>query len=69
MKILRKTRRWKDGFERIKAKKGVNSQKELIGKHRSLITKIETGDANLNVNTAKALGQVLKVRWTKFFED
>jgi len=58
-------------LKELRLKKGLTQKElgDLIGKHRSLITMIESGSANITVNTAKALGKVLKVRWTKFFED
>lgn len=31
--------------------------------------RIETGTRNPNVNTAKAIGEVLDFRWTRFFQD
>lgn len=40
-----------------------------IGKDRSLITKIESGDSLPSVGTAKAIGYVLGFDWTLFFED
>lgn len=41
---------------------------DLIGKDRSLITKIENGDAFPSVKTAKLIGKVLGIEWTLFFK-
>lgn len=58
-------------LKELRLKKGL-TQKELaerIGMERSIITKIENGKTKPSVNTAKALGKVLKVKWVHFFED
>jgi len=36
---------------------------------RSYYTGIETGLRNASVSAAKAIGQALNFKWTKFFED
>ena len=38
-----------------------------IGRDRSLIAKIESGDTFPSVETAKAIGRALEVDWTIFF--
>lgn len=42
---------------------------ELIGKDRSLISKFENGDNLPSVETAKAIGKVLNVSWSVFYEN
>lgn len=42
---------------------------DVIGRDRSLITKIENGDAFPSVTTAKEIGRVLEIDWTIFFEN
>lgn len=39
-----------------------------IGKTRTLITAIETGQTNPSVDTAKKLAELLKFDWVLFFE-
>lgn len=41
---------------------------EMIGKKRTLITAIETGQTNPSVDTAKKIGECLNVEWSLFFE-
>lgn len=42
---------------------------DLICKDRSLIAKIENENTFPSVETAKAIGRVLNVNWTIFFEN
>ena len=58
-------------LKELRLKRGLTQRElaELVGRDRSIITKIENGTTRPSVNTAKALGKVLKVKWVKFFED
>jgi putative transcriptional regulator len=50
--------------------KGLTQQQlaDMIGKDRTLITKIEGGKTLPSVETAKAIGNILSFEWTIFFD-
>lgn len=54
----------------LRESKGLTQQQvaNLIGKDRSLIAKIENGEAMPSVKTAKVLAEVLGTEWTIFFK-
>lgn len=55
----------------IREAKGFTQQQlaDKIGKDRSLIAKIENGNTAPSIETAKAIGKVLEISWTIFFEN
>lgn len=55
--------------KRIQKNLTQNDLAKLIKKDRTLITKIENGDANPSVETAKSLGNILEIDWTIFFRN
>ena len=61
----------KNTLKIIREKAGLTQQQlaGLIGKDRSLITKIENENTFPSVETAKAIGRVLHVNWSIFFES
>lgn len=57
-------------LKEIRTKKGL-TQKQLadkVGVGRTTITLIESGTNKPSVKLAQKLGEVLKVKWTVFFE-
>ncbi len=60
-----------DKLRKLRERKGYTQQQlaDCIGKDRSMITKIECDISSPSVETAKALGQILTVDWTVFFQE
>lgn len=58
-------------LKEIRESEGMTQQElaDAIGRDRSLITKIENKNTLPSVETAKAIGRVLKIDWTIFFDD
>lgn len=58
-------------LKKIREKKQMTQQElaNIIGKDRSLIAKIENENTLPSVETAKAIGRVLNIKWTIFFEN
>ncbi len=58
-------------LKEIRIKKNMTQQElaDKIGKDRSLIAKIENENTFPSIKTAKALGKVLGVSWTIFFNN
>ena len=61
----------KNTLKIIREEAGLTQQQlaGLIGKDRSLIAKIENENTFPSVETAKAIGRVLNVNWSIFFES
>lgn len=60
----------RDWFIELRKKSNLTQQNiaDQIGVTRQMISAIENGDAEPSVSTAKLLGELLNVPWTRFFE-
>lgn len=56
-------------LKEIRESKGLTQLQlsNMIGRDRSLIAKIESGDTFPSVETAKSIARVLEIDWTIFF--
>lgn len=58
-------------LKEIREKAGLSQQQlaDQVGVGRTTITMIESGENTPSVDTAKKIGEVLGIEWSKLFED